>query len=101
MSKQSKRIFQDLPMIELLLQKAVEKYAPTGDESLDPSIQIRLMEDVPDKADTFVTCLYLLAQDMCFGEWNDFWFDMGIRVFDAENEYDFPEDLPLEDFDEA
>ena len=25
---------------------------------------------------------------MTFGEWQDFWFDMGIRIFDAENEYD-------------
>ena len=96
MSKQSVRIFQEMPLIRELLTKAVEAYNPTGDDSLDPSLKVCLLEDVPGQADTFVTCLYAIAQDMDFGDWNDFWFDMGIRIFDAENEFRY-EDLEVTD----
>ena len=99
MSKQTIRIFSEMPLIRELLTKAVETYNPTGDDCLDPSLKVCLLEDVPGQADTFVTCLYAIAQDMDFGEWNDFWFDMGIRIFDAENEFHYPED-ELIDFDE-
>ena len=97
MSKQSVRIFNEMPLIRELLTKAVEAYNPTGDDSLDPSLKVCLLEDVPGQADTFVTCLYAIAQDMDFGEWNDFWFDMGIRIFDAENEFRYED---LESFDD-
>ena len=96
MSKQSVRIFNEMPLIRELLTKAVEAYNPTGDDSLDPSLKVCLLEDVPGQADTFVTCLYAIAQDMDFGDWNDFWFDMGIRIFDAENEFRY-EDLEVTD----
>lgn len=96
MSKQSVRIFQEMPLIRELLTKAVEGYNPTGDDSLDPSLKVCLLEDVPGQADIFVTCLYAIAQDMDFGDWNDFWFDMGIRIFDAENEFRY-EDLESTD----
>lgn len=96
MSKQSVRIFNEMPLIRELLTKAVEAYNPTGDDSLDPSLKVCLLEDVPGQADIFVTCLYAIAQDMDFGDWNDFWFDMGIRIFDAENEFRY-EDLESTD----
>lgn len=99
MSKQIKRIFNEMPLIRELLTKAIEPYNPTGDDSLDPSLKVCLLEDIPGQADTFVTCLYTIAQDMDFSEWNDFWFDMGIRIFDAENEFCYPEDEFI-DFDE-
>ena len=99
MSKQATRIFQEMPLIRELLTKAVEDYNPTGDDSLDPSLKVCLLEDVPGQTDIFVTCLYAIAQDMDFGEWNDFWFDMGIRIFDAENEFHHPDD-ELIDLDE-
>ena len=87
MSKQSVRIFKEMPLIRELLTKAVEAYNPTGDDALAPSLKVCLLEDVPGQADTFVTCLYAIAQDMTFNDWYEFWFDMGIRVFDAENEF--------------
>ena len=96
MSKESVRIFNEMPLIRELLTKAVEAYNPTGDDSLDPSLKVCLLEDVPGQADIFVTCLYAIAQDMDFGDWNDFWFDMGIRIFDAENEFRY-EDLESTD----
>ena len=96
MSKQTTCIFNEMPLIRELLTKAVEAYNPTGDDSLDPSLKVCLLEDVPGQADTFVTCLYAIAQDMDFGDWNDFWFDMGIRIFDAENEFRY-EDLESTD----
>lgn len=99
MSKQTTRIFNEMPLIRELLTKTIEAYTPTGDDSLDPSLKVCLLEDVPGQADTFVTCLYAIAQNMDFGDWNDFWFDMGIRIFDAENEFRYPED-ELIDFDE-
>ena len=85
-----------MPLIRELLTKAVEAYNPTGDDSLDPSLKVCLLEDVPGQANTFVTCLYAIAQNMDIGEWNDFWFDMGIRIFDAENEFRY-EDLESTD----
>ena len=99
MSKQATRIFQEMPLIRELLANAVESYNPTGDDCLDSSLKVCLLENVPGQADIFVTSLYAIAQDMDFGEWNDFWFDMGIRIFDAENEFHYPED-ELIDFDE-
>lgn len=96
MSKQTTCIFNEMPLIREQLTKAVEAYNPTGDDSLDPSLKVCLLEDVPGQADIFVTCLYAIAQDMDFGEWNDFWFDMGIRIFDAENEFRY-EDLESTD----
>ena len=36
---------------------------------------------------------------MTFGEWQDFWFDMGIRIFDAEDEW-HTDLADLTDFDE-
>lgn len=97
MSKQSVRIFQEMPLIRELLTKAVEGYNPTGDDSLDPSLKVCLLEDIPGQADIFVTCLYAIAQDMDFGDWNDFWFDMGIRIFDAENEFRYEDLEPTDD----
>ena len=43
---------------------------------------------MPARADGFVMCLRDIAQDMTFGEWQDFWLDMGIRIYDAEEEWD-------------
>lgn len=97
MSKQSVRIFLEMPLIRELLTKAVEAYNPTGDDSLDPSLKVCLLEDIPGQADIFVTCLYAIAQDMDFGDWNDFWFDMGIRIFDAENEFRYEDLEPTDD----
>lgn len=96
MSKQTTCIFNEMSLIREQLTKAVEAYNPTRDDSLDPSLKVCLLEDVPGQADIFVTCLYAIAQDMDFGEWNDFWFDMGIRIFDAENEFRY-EDLESTD----
>ena len=98
MSKQSVRIFKEMPLIRELLTKAVEAYNPTGNDALDPSLKVCLLEDIPGQADTFVTCLYAISQDMTFNDWYEFWFDMGIRVFDAENEFRY-EDLDDRDDD--
>ena len=47
-----------------------------------------LHREVPERADSFVMTLYAIAQDMTFSDWQDFWLDMGIRIFDAEEEWD-------------
>ena len=86
--KTSSHIFQEMPLIERLLNKCIDNYSPTGDEDLDGTLRHALRDDVPARADGFVTCLRDIAQDMTFGEWQDFWLDMGIRIFDAEEEWD-------------
>ena len=63
MSKQALRIFQEMPLIEGLLHQSTSEY------------------------DIFVTCLYAIAQNMTFNDWQDFWLDMGIRIYDAEEEW--------------
>ena len=63
MSKQALRIFQEVPLIEGLLHQSTSEY------------------------ENFVTCLYAIAQNMTFSDWQDFWLDMGIRIFDAEEEF--------------
>lgn len=85
--KTASRIFQEMPLIEKLLNKSIDNYNPTGDEGLDGALRKTLRDDVPARADGFVMCLRDIAQDMTFGEWQDFWLDMGIRIFDAEEEW--------------
>ena len=92
--KTASRIFQEMPLIKRLLNKSIDTYDPTGDEGLDTRLRDALREEVPTRADGFVMCLRDIAQDMTFGEWQDFWLDMGIRIYNAEedfNDYEFHE----------
>ena len=88
MSKKATRIFQEQANIEKILLKNISEYRPTGDEDFDSLVRQHLMKDVHERSVGFILSLYDIAWDMTFGEWQDFWFDMGIRVFDAENDYD-------------
>ena len=88
MSKKATRIFQEQAYIEKTMLKNISEYRPTGDEDFDSLVRQHLMKSVHDRSVSFILSLYDIAWDMTFGEWQDFWFDMGIRVFDAENDYD-------------
>ena len=88
MSKKVTRIFQEQALIEKTLLKNISEYRPTGDEDFDSQVRQHLMKDVHDRSVSFILSLYDIAWDMTFGEWQDFWFDLGIRIFDAENDYD-------------
>ncbi len=90
MSKQTSRIFQEMPLIEKLLHQSISDYDPTCDDAINETMKELLHREVPDRADSFVTSLYAIAQDMTFQDWQDFWLDMGIRVYDAEEDWDFP-----------
>ena len=87
MSKQASRIFLEMALIEELMHRRIDEDNPTGDEYLDEQLRRVLHEDVPAKADNFVQCLYMIVCDMTFSDWQDFWLDMGIRIFDAEEEW--------------
>ena len=87
MSKQASRIFQEMPLIERLLHQSISEYDPTQDDAIDETMKELLHREVPERADSFVTTLYAIAQDMTFSEWQDFWLDMGIRVFNAEEDF--------------
>ena len=87
MSKQASRIFLEMALIEELMHRRIDEDNPTGDEYLDEQLRRVLHEDVPAKADNFVQCLYMIVCEMTFSDWQDFWLDMGIRVFDAEEEW--------------
>ena len=88
MAKKATRIFQEQANIEKILLKNISEYRPTGDEDFDALVRQHLMKDVHERSVGFILSLYDIAWDMTFGEWQDFWFDMGIRIFDAENEYE-------------
>lgn len=88
MSKKATRIFQEQAYIEKTMLKNISEYRPTGDEDFDSLVRQHLMKSVHERSVSFILSLYDIAWDMTFGEWQDFWFDMGIRVFDAENDYD-------------
>ena len=99
MSKKTTRIFQVQAHIEKTLLKNIGEYSPTGDEDFDSLVRQHLMKSVHDRSVSFILSLYDIAHNMTFGEWQDFWFDMGIRIFDAEE--DWHTDLAdLTDFDE-
>ena len=74
-------------MIELLLHQSISDYDPTQDDAINETMKELLHREVPERADSFVTSLYAIAQDMTFSNWQDFWLDMGIRIFDAEEEW--------------
>ena len=102
MAKKPSRIFQEQALIEKTLLKNMNEYRPTGDEDFDSLVRNHLMQDVHGRSVSFILSLYDIAWNMTFGEWQDFWFDMGIRIFDAENEWhtDLTDYTDLEDQDE-
>ena len=103
MSKKATRIFQEQAHIEKTLLKNISEYRPTGDEDFDALVRQHLLKSVHERSVSFILSLYDIAWDMTFGEWQDFWFDMGIRIFDAENDYndDLTTDFTdLTDYDE-
>lgn len=109
MANKASCIFQEQALIEKTLLKNISEYRPTGDEDFDSLVRNHLQQDVHGRSVSFILSLYDIAWDMTFGEWQDFWFDMGIRIFDAEEEWhtdltDLTEnddwDTDLEDQDE-
>lgn len=83
-----------MPLIEKLLHQSISDYDPTCDDAIDEAMKELLHREVPDRADSFVTTLYAIIQNMTFSDWQDFWLDMGIRVYNAEeefNDYEFHE----------
>ncbi len=84
MSKQTSRIFKEMPLIEKLLHQSISDYDPTQDDAINEAMKELLHREVPERADNFVTTLYAIIQDMTFSDWQDFWLDMGIRIYDAE-----------------
>ena len=95
MSKKASRIFQEQALIEKTLLKSISEYRPTGDEDFDSLVRNHLLQDVHGRSVSFILSLYDIAWDMTFSEWQDFWFDMGIRIFDAEEEWHTALGLPL------
>ncbi len=87
MAKKATRIFQEQEHIEKTLLKNISEYRPTGDEDFDSLVRNHLLQDVHGRSVSFILSLYDIAGNMTFSEWQDFWFDMGIRIFDAENEW--------------
>jgi len=88
MSKQTYRILDEAALIEHLLHLHIDKYDPTGDEYIDESLRALQHTEVQGKADLFVTTLYAVIRDMTFDDWQDFWLDMGIRVFGEPSDGD-------------
>ena len=89
MSKQTSRIFNEMPLIEKLLHQSINNYDPMSDDAIVEAIKELQHREVPDRADNFVTTLYAIIQNMSFSDWQDFWLDMGIRIYDAEEDWDF------------
>ena len=53
-------------------------------DAIDETMKELLHQEVPERADSFVMSLYAIAQDMTFDDWQEFWLDMGIRIYNAE-----------------
>ena len=100
MSKQTSRIFKEMPLIEKLLHQSISDYDPTQDDAIDEAMKELQHREVPDRADSFVMSLYAIAQDMTFQDWQDFWLDMGIRIFDAEEDWELLSTTDYTDLDE-
>ena len=75
-------------MIERLLHQSISEYDPTQDDQIDEAMKELQHREVPERADSFVTTLYAIIQDMTFSDWQDFWLDMGIRIYDAEEDWE-------------
>jgi len=107
MARQANRIFKELYLIKKILHMDIERYAPTGDEAVDRQVRQQLHRQVREQADAFLTTLYSITHDMTFNDWQDFWLDMGIRIFEDERElppgfWDFPgiQDLSDGEYDD-
>lgn len=100
MSKQTSRIFKEMPLIEKLLHQSISEYDPTQDDQIDEAMKELQHREVPERADSFVTTLYAIIQNMTFSDWQDFWLDMGIRIFDAEEDWELLSTTDYTDLDE-
>ena len=86
--KTTSRILQETEFIEQLLFKAVEREEPTQDEYLNDRLRALMGEDVARRAADFAVSLTQIADGMTFDDWNDFWLDMGIRIFRDEDDWE-------------
>jgi len=86
--KTTSRILQETEFIEQLLLKAVEREEPTQDEYLNDRLRALMGEDVARRAADFAVSLTQIADGMTFDDWNDFWLDMGIRIFRDDDDWE-------------
>ena len=86
--KTTSRILCETEFIKQLLFKAVEREEPTRDEYLNNHLRALMSEDVARRAADFAVSLTQIADGMTFDDWNDFWLDMGIRIFRDEDDWE-------------
>ena len=86
--KTTSRILQETEFIEQLLFKAVGREEPTQDEYLNDRLRALMGEDVARRAADFAVSLTQIADGMTFDDWNDFWLDMGIRIFRDDDDWE-------------
>lgn len=86
--KTTSRILQETEFIEQLLLKAVEREEPTHDDDLNQHLRSLMSEEVPQRAADFAISLTQIADGMTFDDWNDFWLDMGIRIYKDETDWE-------------
>ena len=89
-----------MPLIEKLLHQSISNYDPTSDDAIVMAIKELQHREVPDRADNFVITLYAIIEDMSFSDWQDFWLDMGIRIYDAEEDWELLSATDFTDYDE-
>ena len=87
-------------MIEKLLHQSISNYDPTSDDAIVMAIKELQHREVPDRADNFVITLYAIIEDMSFSDWQDFWLDMGIRIYDVEEDWESLSATDFTDYDE-
>ena len=89
-----------MPLIEKLLHQSISNYDPTSDDAIVMAIKELQHREVPDRADNFVITLYAIIEDMSFSDWQDFWLDMGIRIYDVEEDWESLSATDFTDYDE-
>ena len=92
MTKFSKalRLLQESQLIAQLIRSNFGKNLSTGSKQYDEIMEKLHKENADFESFIFVSILYIIFAKKGFGEWTDFWYDMGERIF-SNDAYD-PED---------
>ena len=86
------RIFGESSFIAKTLCNRLCKRPITNDAQLNRDLTA-LFESTAEKcATSFVCTLFVIAKDMGFSEWTDFWYDMGTRIY-GQNDDEEDDDL--------
>lgn len=92
------RLLQESKLIAQLVRNNYAQLSHSGSKEYDDFITQMCKKDAEYTSFIFVSILFIIFAKKGFGQWTDFWYEMGERIF-SEDAYD-PDDEPNDEDDE-